>query len=180
MLGCAGVAVVIIIWMVVSYNKLVKAKMKVENSWGQINIQLKMRADLVPNLIETVKGYARHEKETLTQVMEARNKYMTAIGPKAVIDSSSEISGLMGRLFAAVENYPQLRADQNFLNLQQELGEIEKKISVYRQFYNDTVMLYNRHIITFPRNIAAAILGFEKFPFFQIDDGEKAMPQVKF
>lgn len=163
-----------------SYNKLAKTRSKVENSWGQINVQLKMRADLVPNIVETVKGYAKHEQETLTKVMEARNQFMSAKTPEDTMNSASQMKGIMGRLFAVAEEYPELKANQNYLNLQEQLGEIENKITMYRQFYNDTVMLYNRLIITFPKNIFASILGFEELPYFQIDDGERSAPKVNF
>ncbi|MGE4283610.1 MAG: LemA family protein [Clostridia bacterium] len=172
--------ILIVIWFIASYNGLVNGRMKVENSWGQINVQLKMRADLVPNLVQTVSGYARHEKETLIGVMEARNKYMAASTPQDAMKSSGEIAGFMGRIFAVAEQYPQLKADQNFLNLQYQMSELEKKISMYRQFYNDTVMMFNRLVITFPNNIPAGIFGFHELPYFQVDDSERAAPQVRF
>lgn len=170
----------ILIWAIASYNSLVNARQKVENSWGQINVQLKMRVDLVPNLVQTVSGYAKHEKETLIAVMEARNKFMSSETPENAMSSSSEISSLMGRLFAVAEQYPQLKADQNFLNLQNQLNELEQKISMYRQFYNDTVMMYNRLVIIFPKNIFAGIFGFSELPYFQVDQSEREVPKVKF
>jgi LemA protein len=174
------VLILVIILIVVAYNRLVKGRMKVENSWGQINVQLKMRADLVPNLVNTVSGYAKHEKETLTEVMEARNKYMTATNPQEAMNSSGEISALMGRLIAVGEQYPDLKANQNFLNLQYEMNEIEKKISMYRQFYNDTVMMYNRLVVTFPNSITAGMFGFRELPYFQVDEADRTAPQVRF
>lgn len=174
------IVVLILIGAISSYNALVNTRQKVENSWGQINVQLKMRADLVPNLVQTVSGYAKHEKETLTAVMEARIKFMESATPENSMSSSSEMSSLMGRLFAVAEQYPQLKADQNFLNLQNQLNELEQKISMYRQFYNDTVMMYNRLVITFPKNIFAGIFGFREIPYFQVDQSERKAPQVKF
>lgn len=174
------IVVLILIWAITAYNSLVNARQKVENGWGQINVQLKMRADLVPNLVQTVSGYAKHEKETFTAVMEARNKFMASGTPENIMSSSSEMSSLMGRLFAVAEQYPQLKADQNFLNLQNQLNELEQKISMYRQFYNDTVMMYNRLVITFPKNIFAGIFGFREIPYFQVDQSERRAPQVKF
>ncbi|MDD3141157.1 MAG: LemA family protein [Lachnospiraceae bacterium] len=179
-IGISIIGVLILIWGISSYNNLVNTREKVENSWGQINVQLKMRADLVPNLVQTVSGYAKHEKETFTAVMEARNKFMESKTPENAMSSSSEMSGLMGRLFAVAEQYPQLKADQNFLNLQNQLNELEQKVSMYRQFYNDTVMMYNRLIITFPKNIFAGIFGFREIPYFQVDQSERKAPQVKF
>lgn len=179
-IGVSIIGGLILIWAISSYNTLVNTRQKVENSWGQINVQLKMRADLVPNLVQTVSGYAKHEKETLTAVMEARNRFMESGTPEKAMSSSSEISSLMGRLFAVAEQYPQLKADQNFLNLQNQLNELEQKISMYRQFYNDTVMMYNRLVITFPKNIFAGIFGFREIPYFQVDQGERKAPQVKF
>lgn len=175
-----GFVILIILWLALSYNKIVNGRAKVENSWGQINVQLKKRADLIPNIVQTVSGYAKHEQETLTKVIEARNKYMTADTPKDVMDSSNQIAGFMGKLFAVAEQYPELKANQNFLDLQRQLEEIENKISMYRQFYNDTVMLYNRLLITFPKSIPASIFGFEQIPYFQVDEEDRKAPQVKF
>ncbi len=172
--------VVLVIWLIISYNALANGRMKVENSWAQINVQLKMRADQIPSLVQVVSGYAKHERETLTGVMEARNRFMSARTPEDAMQSSGEIAGLVGRLFAVAEQYPDLKANQNFLNLQFQLSEIEKKIAMYRQFYNDTVMLFNRLVITFPKNIAAGIFGFKELPFFQVDEVDRSMPKINF
>lgn len=176
----AGILVLIIIGLIISYNSLVNGRQKVENSWGQINVQLKMRADLIPNLVQTVSGYAKHEKETFTAVIEARNKFMTSGTIDTAMSSSSELTGLMGKIFAIAEQYPQLKADQNFLNMQNQLNEVEQKISMYRQFYNDMVMMYNRMVVTFPRNIFAGIFGFKEIPYFQVDASERKAPKIKF
>lgn len=175
-----GLVVLIGLWFVLSYNKLAQGRMKVENSWGQINVQLKMRADLVPNVVETVKGYAKHEQETFTKVMEARNRYMSADTPTEAMASSGEISGLVGRLFAVAEQYPDLKANSNFLDLQVQVKEIEAKIAMYRQFYNDTVLKYNKEVVRFPKNIAASILGFKELPYFQIEEGDRRSPKIAF
>lgn len=172
--------VLIISWLILFYNNMVNARTKVENSWSQIDVQLKMRADLIPNLVETVGAYAGHEKETLTNITQARARFMQAQTPDEAIKSSGELTGLLGRIMAITEQYPDLKASQNFSQLQSQLDELEKKIAMFRQFYNDTVLLYNKLVITFPNNIAAAILGAGKMPYFQIDDSERRAPQVKF
>lgn len=179
-IGASVVVIIVLILAITTYNTLVNGRQKVENSWGQINVQLKMRADLVPNLVQTVSEYAKHEKDTLTAVMEARNRFMKSGTPEAAMSSSGEISSLMGRLFAVSEQYPELKADQNFLSLQNQLSELEVKITMYRQFYNDTVMMYNRLVITFPKSIFAGIFGFHEIPYFQIDQSERKAPKVEF
>jgi len=171
---------ILVIWLITSYNGLVNGKMKIENSWSQIDVQLKMRANQIPSLVQVVSAYAKHERETLSGVMEARYRFMSARTPEDAMQSSGEIAGLMGRLFAVAEQYPDLKANQNFMNLQLQLAEIEKKIAMYRQFYNDTVMLYNRRVITFPQNIAAGIFGFRPYMFFQVDEPDRSMPKMNF
>ncbi len=178
--GLVVFIILTVLWFILVYNRLAKNRVKVENSWGQVNVQLKMRADLTPNLVETVKGYARHEQETLTKVMETRNKFINAQTPQEAMESSGEMSGMFGRLFALAEQYPELKADGGFVNLQNQLKEIEGKISMYRQFYNDMVMKYNRDIVTFPKNIAASLLGFTNLPYFQVGESERHSVGVKF
>ena len=172
--------IVLAIWLGVNYNNLTKAKIRIDNSWSQISVQLKMRADLVPNLVSTVKGYATHEQETFTRVMEARNRFMHAQTPQAAMESGGEIAGLMGRLFAVAENYPQLKADSNFMQLQNQLAQLEQKIALSRQFYNDAVMLYNRRVMVFPSNIAAGLFSFQQRPYFEISQAESQTPNVQF
>ncbi|NLC25123.1 MAG: LemA family protein [Fastidiosipila sp.] len=176
------VAVIVIlgIWLAASYNRLTKSRIRLDNSWSQINVQLKMRADLVPNLVNTVKGYATHEQDTLREVVAARSRFMSAETPEATMESGNEIANLMGRLFALAEQYPDLKANSSFLDLQSQLSEIEKKIAMSRQFYNDAVMLYNRQVRVFPGNIAAAIFGFRERPYFEIDQVEAQSPVVEF
>ena len=170
----------VMIWMIFSYNSLQRGRLKVENSWGQINVQLKMRSDVVPNLVNIVSGYAKHEQETLTKVMQARNSFLAAKTPQEVIQASGEMGQLMGRLFAVAESYPDLKANQGFLNLQVQLSELEQKIAMYRQFYNDTVMMYNRNVVTFPGNIPAGLFGFVELPYFNITEQESIAPVITF
>ncbi|PKM55241.1 MAG: hypothetical protein CVU98_12520 [Firmicutes bacterium HGW-Firmicutes-3] len=181
-LGIGVVALLILIGLrlILFYNKMIGNKAKVDNSWGQINVQLKMRADLIPNLVETVSAYASHEQVTLNQVTQARNMYLNAQSQEDVIKSSDMMTGMLGRLFAVSEQYPDLKANQGFLDLQSQLRELEQKIAMYRQFYNDTVLKFNQFVITFPNNIFAAIFGAGELPFFQIDPSERAAPSVNF
>lgn len=172
--------VVCAIWLVTAYNKLTRAKIRIDNSWSQVNVQLKMRADLIPNLVSTVKGYATHEQQTLNQVMEARNRYMSAHSPQEAMQSGGELGGLVGRLFAVAEQYPDLKADRNFRQLQDQLSQLEQKIALSRQFYNDAVMLYNRKVMVFPSNIVAGLFGFQQRPYFEISQGDAQTPQVQF
>lgn len=169
-----------IIWLIFTYNTLVKNRLKVENQWSQIDVQLKMRADLIPNLVETVKGYAKHENETLTQVIQARNAYLAAGTPQESMKATGELTNLLSRLMVLSENYPELKADKNFAHLQEQLSTIEKRIADYRQFYNDTVMLYNQSIQTFPNNLAATLFSFQKQNFWEIDSVDRNTPRVDF
>lgn len=176
----AALIIIVLIWLATAYNGLTRAKIRIDNSWSQINVQLKMRSDLVPNLVNTVKGYAAHEQQTLTQVMEARNRYLHAATPEAAMQSGGELGGLVGRLFAVAEQYPALKADGGFIQLQQQLASIEQKIALSRQFYNDAVMLYNRKVMIFPSNIAAGLFGFQQRPYFEISQTESQNPNVTF
>lgn len=175
----ALIIIVIIIWLIVFYNRMVTARTRVDNGWGQIDVQLKMRADLIPNLVETVGAYAAHERETLTGVTQARARFMQSETPAEAMKSSGELSGFLGRLMAIAEQYPDLKSSQNFIQMQTQLEELEKKIALYRQFYNDTVLVYNQLIITFPNKIAAALMGAEKLPYFQIEESERQVPRFK-
>lgn len=172
--------VILILWVAASYNGLIGKRNKVNNQWGQVDVQLKRRFDLIPNLVETVKGYATHEKSTFEAVTQARTQYVNAQTPADKMNANGEISGLIGRLFAVAESYPELKANTNFLSLQNELSETENKISFARQFYNDTVMDYNNAVQMFPSNIFAGAFGFKTADFFKTNDSEKAVPQVKF
>ncbi|MDO5569653.1 MAG: LemA family protein [bacterium] len=174
------VVVLLVIFCIASYNKLVNGRNKVKDQWSQIDVQLKRRTDLIPNLVETVKGYAKHEETTFTEVIEARNKVVSANSINEEIDANNALSGALSKLFAVAESYPDLKANQNFMSLQNDLRDTEDKISSARQFYNDTVLTYNNMIEMFPSNIVASIFGFKAFEFFKVDEKELANPQVKF
>lgn len=174
------ILVVLALIFISIYNSLVGKRNKVKNSWGQIDVQLKRRFDLIPNLVETVKGYAGHEKTTFEQVTEARTKYLSAGTPEDMMKANGELTQVLGRLFAVAEAYPELKANTNFLELQAELSKTEDKISFARQFYNDVVMEFNNAVQMFPSSFVASITGFREEAFFNIDESEKNAPQVKF
>ena len=176
-----GVIVVILLYFIGAYNSLVKLRNQVKNAWSQIDVQLKRRHDLIPNLIETVKGYMTHERETLQNVTNARARAMGAntVGEKAAAESL--LGGALGRLQIAVEAYPDLKANQNFLALQEELTSTENKISYSRQSYNDQVLFFNNKIQMFPSNIIAGMFSFTESEFFELEDAaEKEVPKVSF
>ncbi|MDR2944476.1 MAG: LemA family protein [Methanosarcinales archaeon] len=163
------------------YNGLVKSRNFVDNAWSQIEVQLKRRYDLIPNLVETVKGYAGHEKETLEKVIAARSASMTAKTPHAAAEASNMLTSTLKSLFAVAESYPDLKANINFMDLQNQLKDTEDKIAYTRQFYNDTVTKYNTSIQTIPRNIVAKICGFEKKDLFDAGPEEvREAPQIRF
>lgn len=169
-----------IIFLIKTYNTLVVLRQRVNNSWAQIDVQLKRRYDLIPNLVETVKGYAAHEKEVFERVTEARAKAINAQGVEAQGQAENMLSGALKSLFAVAENYPELKANQNFLKLQEELSGTEGKIAYSRQFYNDTVMKFNTKIQVFPQNIIAGFMGFNLIPYFEAGEGEREAVQIKF
>ena len=175
-----GLLIVLAGYVISVYNKLVNARNKVENQFSQIDIQLKRRADLIPNLVETVKGYAKHEEETFTSVIEARNKAVNAGSVNEKIDANNELSGALNRLFALAESYPELKANENFLSLQNDLKDTEDKITYARQFYNDSAMSFNNLVQMFPSNIVAGMFGFKKFEYFKAEEKEKEVPKVEF
>lgn len=162
------------------YNSLIIAKNRVKNAWSQIDVQLKKRYDLVPNLIETVKGYMKHEQQTLTKITELRNQAMNAKDQDLKIKANNELSKALGSLNVVVENYPDLKASQNFLMLQEELSGIENKIAYSRQFYNDSVMTFNNKVEMFPTNVIANMLGFKEKTFLETPDVEKKNVKVSF
>ncbi|HPA56645.1 MAG TPA: LemA family protein [bacterium] len=166
------------------YNGLVGLRNRVKNSWSQIDVQLKRRHDLIPNLVETAKGYMKHENQTFVNVTEARAKAMNAGNGGSVKDigaAEADLSGSLAKMLLTVENYPELKANQNFLALQEELTSTENKIAFSRQAYNDDVMLYNNKTEMFPSNIIAGMFNFEKSEFFEIEDKqEKLAPKVSF
>ena len=176
-----GVLLVIVIWFVVMYNGLVTLRNVVKNAWAQIDVQLKRRHNLIPNLVETVKGYAGHEKETLENVTRAREAAVSAEGAGAQSQAEQMLSGALGRLMLVVEEYPDLKANQNFLALQEELTSTENKIGFARQAYNDSVMQFNIKIQTVPTNIAAGAFNFKEEEFFEVqDETVREAPRVSF
>ena len=174
------IVVLIVLYVISTYNSLVSLRNKVKDSWAQIEVLLKRRADLIPNLVETVKGYANHEKGTLEAVIEARNKDVSANTVEDEMKASGELTGALNRLFALTEAYPELKANTNFVDLQNNLKETEDKISFSRQFYNDTVLNYNNKIEMFPSNVIAGMFKFKKSEFFEASEEDKKVPTVKF
>ncbi len=176
------VLIVFFVLMFVSmYNSLIKLRNQVKNAWSQIDVQLKRRHDLIPNLIETVKGYMTHERDTLENITKARSQAMNASGVADKAKAEGELSGAMSKFFLVVENYPDLKANQNFLALQEELTSTENKISFSRQNYNDQVLFYNNKIQMFPTNIMAGMFNFKDEQFFQVEDkADREVPKVSF
>lgn len=175
------VILVILVFFVISiYNSLVTLRQRTEESWSDIDVQLKRRYDLIPNLVETVKGYATHEKELLENVTKARNVAMGASGLEDKAQAENMLSGTLKSLFAVSENYPDLKANQNFIELQRELSDTENKIQASRRFYNSTVMTLNTKIETVPSNLIASMFGFIKKEYFEIEEQEKEVVKVQF
>jgi len=177
------IAIIIIIFIVaiiMLYNGLVNARNKVKNGWAQIDVQLKRRADLIPNLVETVKGYAEHEKGVFSEVTEARAGLMNASTVKDTADANNKLTESLKSLFAVAEAYPELKANENFKELQKQLGESEDKIAYSRQFYNDTVLMYNNKCQMFPSNIIAGMFNFNEADFFGVEESSRAVPKVEF
>tara|TARA_Y100000310_G_scaffold338838_1_gene429639 strand:+ start:936 stop:1484 length:549 start_codon:yes stop_codon:yes gene_type:complete len=173
------IVVVVVLIVVYIYNSLIKLRLRVKNAWSQIDVQLKRRFDLIPNLINTVKGYAKHEEKVLTKVTEMRAGLMQG-SPGDRMEASDQLTGLFKSLFAVAENYPDLKANQNFLHLQEELSGTESKIAYARQFYNDSVMKFNEAIQVFPKNLFAKLFGFHKEEFFQTKGKERENVKVQF
>jgi LemA protein len=178
-----GVVVVLLIIFIATYNGLVRRRNQVKNAWAQIDVQLKRRYDLIPNLVETAKGYMKHERETLEAVTNARNlaQQLSSAGAGERAKAEGELSSALSRLLAVVENYPDLKANQNFLALQEELTSTENKISFSRQFYNDSVLRYNNQTQMFPSSIVASMTGFKASEFFEVTlAAEREAPKVSF
>lgn len=175
-----GVFALIVILLIVQYNRFVVLKNRIENAWAQIDVQLKRRYDLIPNLIETVKGYAKHEKKVFTEVTAARTALMNAKSPKEKAKADNMLSETLKSLFAVAENYPKLEASENFKMLQEELSGTESKIAYARQAYNDNVLAYNNSIEMFPGNVIAGLFKFSQREFFKTEELEKKNVQVKF
>lgn len=179
--GLVAVAVVLVIWLIAMYNSLVGLRNRVKNAWSQIDVQLKRRHDLIPNLVETAKGYMTHENQTLENITKARNLAQNANGPAEQGKAEAGLSQAMSNFFVVVENYPDLKANENFLKLQEELTSTENKIGFARQFYNDETMQFNNKIEMFPSNIIAGMFNFKQEEFFEIEDEtEREVPKVSF
>ena len=175
------VVVVVFLWMMGIYNGLVRLRNAAKNAWSQIDVQLKRRHDLIPNLVETAKGYMQHERETLEEVTKARNLASQASGVGDQAQAETGLNQALSNFFVVVESYPDLKANQNFLSLQEELTSTENKIGFARQAYNDAVMQLNNRVQMFPSNIVAGIFNFQQGEFFEIEDAtERNVPQVSF
>ena len=175
------VLVLLALFVGVTYNSLIRRRNEVDNAWSQIDVQLKRRLDLIPNLVETVKGYAAHEKTALEAVIAARNSGMAASSdPHAQASADNAMTGALRQLFALSEGYPDLKANQGFVSLQEELANTESRIAYARQFYGDAVSTYNTAIQKFPNVVFAGMLGFSEREFFEAEDAARVVPEVKF
>ncbi len=174
------IVVLLLLFFVMQYNGLVRLRNRVENAWAQIDVQLRRRYDLIPNLVETVKGYASHESETLEAVVQARNAAMSAGGPAEAAQNENMLTGTLKSLFALSEAYPDLKANTNFLELQEELTSTESRIAFARQHYNDNVLGYNTKIQSFPSNIIAGMFSFTEREYFEVEGDARGPVQVEF
>ena len=174
------IVVLILIYLGSTYNSFVVLRNRVKDQWAQIDVQLKRRFDLIPNLVETVKGYASHEKDTLEAVVKARNEYLSSDTPEGKMEANNDLNKVVTKLFALAESYPELKADTSFRELQSTLTETEDKISYARQFYNDVVMKYNNKVEVFPSNIVAGMFGFKTSAYFNATEEERENVKVKF
>jgi LemA protein len=178
----AGLALAVVagLWLMTTYNRIVTADQAVQGSWSQVENNLQRRADLVPNLVETVKGYAAHERGIFEQVAEARSRLAGAATPAEAEAANAGLTSALGRLLAIAENYPNLKADQNFIRLQDELAGTENRIAVARKDYNDTVRGFNTMVLRFPGSLAARLFGWQAHPYFEAEQGKKEVPKVSF
>lgn len=174
------VLLLLAIWAVVTYNRLVRLMMLADNAWSDVDVQLKRRHDLVPNLVEIVKGYAAHERQTLEAVIHARNAALSASDPQQRVEAENMLTAALRQLFALAEAYPELKANQNFLALQQQLAAIEEDIANARRYYNAVVRDYNTRLATIPDGLIAALVGFQRKPFFVAEEEEREAPKVRF
>lgn len=175
-----AIVVLLAVFGVVLYNRLIRLRNKVEEAWAQIDVQLQRRHDLIPNLVNTVKGYAAHEKTTLEEVTAARTAAVSAQGAAAAGKSEEALTAALSRLFALAENYPDLKADQNFRHLQEELSDTEDKVAFARQYYNDNVREWNTRIASVPDNLVAGLMRAQKAEYFELEGGAGAAPEVSF
>jgi LemA protein len=177
----AAVVVVLLLFLVTMFNKLIRLRNRAENAWAQVDVQLRKRYDLIPNLVETVKGYAAHERQTFDEVTQARTAAQQAQGVAQQAQAENMLTAAIGRLFAVAEAYPQLRATENFQQLQAQLAEVEQNIVVARQVYNDTVLTYDNALESVPTKVVAGMFSFEKRPYFELDDpAAREAPKVEF
>jgi len=176
----AVVVLVLLLWVVSVYNRIIRLENAIDNAWAQIDVQLKRRADLIPNLVNTVKGYAAHEKTVLENVTAARAALMNAPNPGAAMEADNMLTAALGRLFAVAEAYPDLKANQNFLQLQDELTHTENKVGFARQYYNDSVLAFNNAIETFPGNLVAGGMGRKERRMLEIPPPDREVPKVQF
>ena len=175
-----GVVVLVLVVVVVIYNGLVRDRNRVDNAWSQVDVQLKRRYDLIPNVVETVKGYATHEQQTFERVTQARSAAQSAEGPADQAEAENFLTSALRQLFAVAEDYPELRASENFQGLQAELSETENRIAVSRQIYNDTVLTFNNKVQQVPTNIVASVFGFSEREFFEAGAEAEEAPAVEF
>lgn len=177
-IGIVVIAIAAFVWM--TYNRFITLKTRIQEAWSQIDVQLKRRTDLIPNLLETVKGYAKHEKDLFENVTKARSALMTAHSPKESAQANNMMTEALGKLFAVAENYPQLKANENFMQLQKELSDTEDKVAYSRQYYNSSITDYNMMVQQFPSNLVARMFSFSEQEFFNITEKEREVPKVSF
>ena len=173
------IVIIVILWFVFTYNAFIRLRNRIENAWAQIDVQLKRRYDLIPNLVESVKGYMKHERGVLTEITKARS-FLIKGDLKTRALASNQITEALKTIFAVAENYPNLKASKNFLQLQEELSGTESKIAYSRQFYNDSVLVFNQKIQSVPSNVIANMFGFKEKEYFEIEEAEKKPVKVKF
>ena len=174
------IVLLLVIYVIYQYNSLITLRNRVKNAWSQIDVQLKRRTDLIPNLVETVKGYATHEKTVFENVTKARSSLMNAKTVQENAEANNQLTDTLKSLFAVAENYPDLKASENFRQLQAQLSETEDKIAYSRQFYNDTVLMFNNKVQVFPSNVLANLFHFNEAEYFEVADSERSVPEVKF
>ena len=174
------ILVIILLWAIISYNSFVRLKNRIENSWAQIDVQLKRRYELIPNLIETVKGYMKHEKSVLVDLTNARTAMIRGSSIAKRAEASNQVSEALKTIFAVAENYPRLKASENFLQLQEELSGTESKIAYARQHYNDSVLVLNEKVQQFPSKIIASMFGFKEKEYFKVEEAARRAVKVKF
>lgn len=175
-----GILGVVVLWAILSFNKIIRLENRSERAWSDIDVQLKRRADLIPNLVDTVKGYVKHEKTVLTDITKARSAMMGADSRESKAKAGNMLADALKTLFAVAENYPKLKANENFKLLQEELSGTESKIAFARQYYNDAIMLYNNTIESFPSNMIANMMGRKEKQQLQIETAERKLPKVEF